>query len=234
MSMALMELPIHEPDVAITDLALAFLGGYFGWRLSMTLRKGGKGPGESLQKAGLVIMVGLASAALFGAIFHAFFPGKTASPPGRIAWVPVVLSIVAVAATLLWLALSLLVPRLSPGVTRGLLLVYCVVFAAVALLVDDSFAGIIRFYGPALILMLIAAVIEAARTRSVGWALIAGGFAISIVAALLQQAGVSIHPRYFNHNAVYHVVQGFALVLLYYGFLRADGWRNALERKPGG
>jgi hypothetical protein len=108
------------------------------------------------------------------------------------------------------------------------LLVYCLSFAGVALLVDDSFGGIVRFYGPALILILIAAVVQMARTRSVAWALIAGGFAISIVAALLQQAGVSIHPHYFNHNAVYHVVQGIALVLLYYGFLRADGWRNAL------
>jgi hypothetical protein len=32
---------------------------------------------------------------------------------------------------------------------------------------------------------------------------------------------VSIHPVYFNYNAVYHVVQGVALVLLYRGFLRA-------------
>jgi hypothetical protein len=227
--LGLVGLSIHEPDVAITDLGLAVLGGYFGWRLSTTLRKGGEGPGEPLRKAGLVIMVGLASAALFGAIFHAFFPAKTASPPGRLAWVPVVLSIVAVAATLLWLALSLLAPRLSPGITRGVLLVYCVTFVAVALLVDDSFTGIVRFYGPVLILALIASAVKAARTRSVPWALIAGGFAISIVAALLQQAGVSIHPRYFNHNAVYHVVQGIALVLLYYGFLGAGGLPRAAQ-----
>jgi uncharacterized protein DUF6962 len=220
MTMDLFGLRIHEPDVAITDLGLAILGGYFSWRLSTTLRKDG-GDREGLGKAGVVIMGGLASAALFGAIFHAFFPAKTASLPGRLAWVPVVLSIVTVAGTLLWLALTLLLPRLPHGVTRSLLMVYCVTFAAVALLVDDSFTGIVRFYGPALILTLIAAGLQAARTRSTGWALIAGGFTISIVAAVLQQAGVSIHPRYFNHNAVYHVVQGMAVVLLYYGFLRA-------------
>lgn len=225
MSIGLMGFSVHEPDVAVTDLALAILGGYFGWRLSGSLPKGGAG--DRLRKAGLVIMVGLASAALFGAIFHAFFPAKTASLPGRVAWAPVVLSIVTVAATLLWLGLSLLVPRLSPAVARGLLLVYCTAFVTIALLVDDSFAGIVRFYGPSVILMLVAAVIQTARTRSVGWALIAGGFAISIIAALLQQAGVSIHPRYFNHNALYHVVQGVALVLLYYGFVRAAEWQSA-------
>jgi hypothetical protein len=219
MSLGFFGLPIHEPDVALTDLGLALLGGYFGWRLSRSPRKGGEE--DTLAKAGSVIMVGLASAAFFGAVFHAFFPEKTASVPGRLAWAPVVLSIVTVAATLLWLALSVVVPRLSPVVTRGLLILYCTAFAGVALLIDDSFTSIVRFYGPVLILMLAAAAIQAARTRSAAWALIAGGLAISIVAALLQQAGVSIHPRYFNHNAVYHVVQGVALVLLYYGFVRA-------------
>lgn len=230
MSMGLVGFAIHEPDVALTDLALAVLGGYFGWQLNRSLRKGGEG--VSLRRAGLIIMVGLGSAALFGAIFHAFFPAKTATPPGRVAWAPVVLSIVTVAATLLWLALSLLVPRLSSRVTRGLLLVYGIGFASVALLVDDSFTGIVRFYGPALILILLAAAIQAARTRSMGWALLAGGFAISIVAALLQQARVSIHPRYFNHNAVYHVVQGVALVLLYYGFVRAASFSLGITGKP--
>jgi hypothetical protein len=199
---------IHEPDVALTDLALAILGGYFGWRLRAML------PGR-------LIMGGLASAALFGAIFHAFFPAKTATIPGRLAWAPVVLSIVTVAATLLWLAIELLLPRLPPLLTRVILMIYCLAFVGVALLVDDSFAGIVRFYGPALLLILIAATLQAARTRSLSWRLIAGGFAISIVAAVLQQAGVSLHPRYFNHNAVYHVVQGVALVVLYFGFVRA-------------
>jgi hypothetical protein len=199
---------IHEPDVALTDLALAILGGYFGWRLRAIL------PGR-------LIMGGLASAALFGAIFHAFFPAKTATLPGRLAWAPVVLSIVTVAATLLWLAIELLLPRLPPLLTRVILMVYCLTFAGVALLVDDSFGGIVRFYGPALLLILIAATLQAARTRSLGWRLIAGGFAISILAAVLQQARVSLHPRYFNHNAVYHVVQGVALVVLYFGFVRA-------------
>jgi hypothetical protein len=38
---------------------------------------------------------------------------------------------------------------------------------------------------------------------------------------VLQLAKVAVHPTYFNHNAVYHVVQGAALVLLDQGFRRA-------------
>jgi hypothetical protein len=215
MTVDLLGISIHEPDVAFTDLGLAILGGYFGWRLA-TAPEGG-----ALRRGGAVIMGGLASAAFWGAIFHAFFPAKTTTPPGFLAWVPVVLSIVIVAATLLGLALSLLAPRLAFPLSRTIVLVYAFSFAAVVLLVDDSFGSIVRFYGPTLVLMLVAAVLQAVRTRSAGWMLIAGGFAISILAALLQQAEVSIHPVYFNHNAVYHVVQGIALVLLYRGFLRA-------------
>jgi hypothetical protein len=35
---------------------------------------------------------------------------------------------------------------------------------------------------------------------------------------VVQQARISLHPEHFDHNAVYHVLQGVALVLLYRGF----------------
>ena len=80
----LLGISIHDPDVVFTDLALALLGAYFGWRLW----------GRAATWTGAVMMGGLASAAFWGAIFHAFFPAGTATTPGFIAWVPVTLSIV--------------------------------------------------------------------------------------------------------------------------------------------
>jgi hypothetical protein len=68
-------LVIHEPDVVFTDLALALLGGYFGRRLWHAA-------GRPLTRPGAVLMFGLASAAFFGAIFHAFFPEDTVTTPG--------------------------------------------------------------------------------------------------------------------------------------------------------
>jgi hypothetical protein len=97
---------------------------------------------------------------------------------------------------------------------------YAAAFAAVALLVDESFRTIVLFYAPTLVLFLIVAAWQAARTRSAGWTLIAVSFAVSVLAATVQQTRVSIHPEYFDHNAVYHVLQGIALVLLYCGFRR--------------
>ncbi len=206
---------IPKPDVVFTDLGLAILGAYLGRRLWAA-------PGQGmLPKTGVVVMGGLASAAFWGAIFHAFFPANTATPLGFIAWIPVPLSILVVAAALLELGLRILAPRLAPLARRSIVATYAAGFAAVVLLVDESFPTIVRFYAPTLVFFLIVAVRQAMRSRSVGWTQIAVSFIISAAAALLQQANVSIHPVYFDHNAVYHVLQGIALVLLYRGFRQA-------------
>jgi hypothetical protein len=44
--------------------------------------------------------------------------------------------------------------------------------------------------------------------------------ALSFVAAAVQQTETSLHPLYFNHNALYHLIQAFALLLI---FLAARG-----------
>jgi hypothetical protein len=201
---------VHEPAVVLTDLALAILGAVLAWRL---------------RGRGRVIVGGLASAAFWGAIFHAFFPERTATPLGFIAWLPVAFSILVVAAALLDMALAVIVFRLRPGASpgntrtrRAMVLAYCILFVAVVLLVDESFSTIVRLYGPALTLGLVAAAFQAIRRRSGAWALVALGLALSAAAALMQQSHVALHPVYFDHNALYHVVQGGALVLLYLGF----------------
>ena len=40
------------------------------------------------------------------------------------------------------------------------------------------------------------------------------GIAATVVAAAVQQLRVAVHPRYFNHNALYHVTQAIALFLI--------------------
>jgi hypothetical protein len=207
----LLGVTIHEPDVVFTDLFLALLGAWFGRRL-WTGRRGFR------SRAGGVLMISLASAAFWGAVFHAFFPEETATTAGFIAWIPVALSILVAAVTMLDLALRLLAPRLPSAGRRAILGVYSAAYIAVLLLVDESFAGIVRFYGPALLLFLVGAGLHAIESRGSGWGSISAGLLISSLAALLQQAEVSLHPDYLDHNAVYHVLQAIALVFLYRGF----------------
>jgi hypothetical protein len=222
---------IHDPDVVFTDLGLAILAGWLAWRLATAPGRG------ALPRAGAVLLGGLASAAFWGAVFHAFFPEDTATLPGFIAWIPVALSILVVGATLLELSLRLLAPRLPHSIRRVLVATYAAAFAVVVLLVDESFSSIVRFYAPPLVLFLVAAVQQAIRSASAGWALIAVAFTVSAGAAVLQQAQVSIHPVYFDHNAVYHVVQAVAVVLLYLGFQRSvdasgEAYVSGTDRAP--
>ena len=103
----LLGVAIHDPDVVFTDLGLAILGTYLGWGLW-------KAPGrETLQRAGAVLLGGLASAAFWGALFHAFFPAGTTTRAGFIMWIPVSLSVLAVGTTLLEVGLRVLLPRLA-------------------------------------------------------------------------------------------------------------------------
>ena len=206
---------IHDPDVAGTDAALGLLAAYLGWRLWVGAA------GRQLPRAGAVLLGALASAAAWGAIFHAFFPGGTATRSGSLAWKPVALSIVVAGATMLDLGFGLLLPRLS-RTRRGLVvLLYAATFAAVVMLLDDSFTSIVRFYVPTLVLLLLAAARQAARSQSVGWRLVLCGLLLSAAAAGLQQTRVALHPVYFDHNAVYHLVQIIAVVFLYLGWRRA-------------
>jgi hypothetical protein len=207
--MALAGVTIHDPDVVVTDLALALLSGYFAYRLK--------------DVAPAMLMTGLAGAAFWGAVFHGLFPSGTASPMGFAAWMPVAFSIALAATTLVALSLEVLAPRLRPPVKWSIVAVYAASFAVVVLLVDASFGTIVRFYGPALGLFLLVALARTAATRHRGWTLLSCGLMTSVGAALIQQMRLALHPVYFDHNAVYHVVQGVALVLLYQGFRLAPG-----------
>jgi hypothetical protein len=214
----LLGITIYDPDVVVTDVVLAILGGYLGWRLG---RASGR---RTILISGALLMGGLASAALWGAIFHAFFPAGTATFPGFLAWIPVTLSIVIAASVMLDLSLRLLLPRIPRQPRRSIVAVYAVIFIGVVLFVHESFGSIVYFYSPALLLLLLVAGRQGLVRRDPGWTLIASGLLLSAGAAMLQLARVALHPVYFDHNAVYHVVQSLALIVLYMG------WRQASAR----
>ena len=208
-------LGIHDPDVVLTDLGLAVLGAWLAWRLA-------RAPATAtLAKSGVLIMGALASAAFWGAVFHAFFPAGTTTRAGFAAWMPVALSIAVIGTALLVLAFRVAAPRVPASARRAIGGLYGAAFALTVLLVDSSYRTIVCFYAPVVILFLVVAARQAVKSGNAGWTLIAVSFAVSLLAAAVQQARISIHPEHFDHNAVYHVLQAIALVLLYRGFLRA-------------
>ena len=56
------------------------------------------------------------------------------------------------------------------------------------------------------------------RERTISWVGVFVGVILSFVAATIQYLEISIHPVYFNFNALYHVIQGISLAIIFLSF----------------
>ena len=89
-------------------------------------------------------------------------------------------------------------------------------YAVVILAVNDSFWIAIANYLPAALFLTVALTIMYRATRHQAVAIGVVGLVATIVAAAIQHYQVAVHPVYFNHNALYHVVQGTALIMIFW------------------
>lgn len=106
-----------------------------------------------------------------------------------------------------------------------------VVFAAYALavvFVTQAFQLAVLNLFPALVLLLAGYVVEYRRCGEGPLLFGIFGILLIFVATLLQQLGLDIHPVYFTHNAVYHVLQGVAFLLL---FNSIDGFNERFKTR---
>lgn len=215
MTLELFGLVIHEADVALTDVALAALGGFFAQRL-------GRGDAVTPVRAyGRAMLAGLAAAALLGAAFHAFFPAKTATRAGWLLWGGVATAIALTAAAMLLLAAYLLRPGPVPAARKTAVFAYVTAFVIYATSGNQAYGRIVLFYAPVLVALIAAGVRTAIGEQSRAWWVVVAGLLLSIGAAMVQQARVVLHPQWFDHNALYHVVQAIALVLIWRGLAAA-------------
>ena len=70
-------------------------------------------------------------------------------------------------------------------------------------------------YSPAALFLLIAFLTAYRREKHGAYLFGVSGMVLTFAAALCQQLGLGLHPIYFNHNAVYHVIQAVALFLIF-------------------
>ena len=198
-----------EPDVVLTDYALALecaVLAYLLWR-ARTRR-------DPLALWFALAFLATAMAALAGGTVHGFFSDKT-SAGHRVLW-PLVLIMIGVGAlafTNIAAALRF-TGRAVSAVSRAalaLFLVYCLV----VLFFDDRFVVAIIAYLPA-VLFLGWVFLEQylhTRQRTFAWGL--AGIGVTLLAAVIQQARIGLHPRYFNHNALYHTLQAAGLFMIF-------------------
>jgi uncharacterized protein DUF6962 len=210
-----------EPDVALTDFALALeCAGFAVW-----LHR--RGPADAfLRRWFVVFFAALGLAALLGGIAHGF----PSDPQSRLYWLVWTAILLAIGVTALagWaLGARLVLSEATATHVVAAAGAAFVGYASVVLFVSHSFAIAVIHYLPAAVFLLGAFVLAYLRQRN-GF-LLAGiaGLVLTFVAAAVQQSETSLHPVYFNHNALFHVIQAFALLLI---FLAARGLHGPIAR----
>lgn len=197
---------VTEPATTLTDMLLALMGVALFVRQRRTGRHGAA-----------IFFAALAVAAAFGALSHGFLSNAAAGTRQFVWWI----TLVCTGATAAGLALIGL-ECLNWGTTRTRLLPVLGPTMAFAVMVwfDPRFRLGLMATAVGGLVFAAGLIAHARRHPGRGAGLAALGIGISIVAGILQQRGVAVHPVHFDHNATYHVILIPALLLVHAGALR--------------
>ena len=215
---------LTEPAVTLTDYALAIECAVF-----VLLLMRSDASDRTLRFWFVVFFASAAAASLLGGTVHGFFP-DTASHARQLFWEATLLAIL-VTSFAGWNigAILLFAPR-GATIVRRVAIVLLAVLSFVVLFVKPEFLIAIISYVPATLFLLIA-LIAAYRSRRLlplRWGIV--GLGLTFVAAAVQRLHLSIHPYYFNHNALYHVIQGAALWMIFLGARCISSARPPIRR----
>jgi hypothetical protein len=200
-----------EPDVTLTDYAIALE-----CAILCVLASRWQTPNAALRRWWIVLFASIGAGALLGGTVHGFFLDEQ-TVGHRVLW-PATLLALGVTSLAMWFVGARAALR-EPRATwlRRAALMALGVYVYVVIFVDSRFVVAIAMYLPATVFLLVALIMLYARQRTRALAIGITGLLLTFVAAAVQQLRIAIHPTYFNHNALYHVIQGFALAMIYVG-----------------
>lgn len=203
-----------QPDVTLTDYAIALECAVF-----CVLARGWPAIQVTLGRWWIAFFASVGLAAFVGGTMHGFFPDD-ASAGGTALWIATMLTL-GVTSVAGWTIGSRL--TLSPAAakrTHRTAIALFVAYALVVFFVSRQFLVAIAMYLPATIFLLWAMIARHRKAPDRALAIGIAGLALTFVAAAIQQLKVAVHPVWFNHNALYHVVQFAALWMLFVGARR--------------
>jgi hypothetical protein len=197
-------------DVSLTDYGLAAECLWFSYWMGRLQAE----TAFALPRLFTAFFLSIAIAAVAGGTVHGFFLNES-SLGNRILW-PFTLVVVGVTAFIgVQIGAALQFPRSTAEfVNRGaaiISLAYCVV----VLFVRRDFRIAILDYVPALVFLGVAFLLAYRRRKRPLLLIGSIGVCTMFLAAAAQQAKIGLHPVYFDHNAVYHVLQGIALFMVF-------------------
>ena len=200
---------ISEPDVTLTDYGLAIEAVVFAWLLRRR-----SDPEQPLGRWFVLFFASTSAASLAGGTVHGFFLDPT-STGARILW-PAALIAIGGTALAAWGigAYIQFSAKVALWISRAATLAFAS-YAGVVMFGTQTFTVAILNYLPPAIFLLVVFVLAHARVGDRTALVGAAGMLLTFVAAASQQARLALHPHYFTHNAVYHLIQGVALVMVF-------------------
>ncbi len=209
MPLSTLNMALTEPAVSLTDYALAIECAVFA--LLLTRLDAGD---RTLRFWFVVFFASAGGASLLGGTVHGFFP-DAASHGRRILWQATLLAILVTSLAAWHIGAILLLTARGVTIVRLLAIVQLAVFSFVVLFVRHEFFIAIIAYLPATLFLLIGlvAAYRSCRLSALRWGIT--GLGLTLVAAAVQRLHIAVHPYYFDHNALYHVIQGAALWMIF-------------------
>ena len=193
-----------EPDVTITDYILAAQCLCF----ALFIYK----KSENIPR--LLLFGSLASAALLGGTVHGFLP-DTSSPTYAILWRLALISLGGMTLAGWYIGSGFLKSKQAAGWIKKAALAQFFLFGAIILFHSQQFLLAALNYLPAAIFLFAVFLRDYFKTKEKAflWGVI--GILLTFLGSFIQITKISLHPVYFNHNALYHVIQFVAICLLF-------------------
>ena len=193
---------MNEPDVTITDFLLAAEALTFAVLIA-------RSTATPLQRWFIVFFSATALASLAGGAVHGFFADS------RALWRFVLIALGVVSASAWAIGARLLFTNRVAGFITTAALMELAVYSLLVVFVTDSFSIAIANYLPSTLFLIVAFFASYRSGAGTPVAIGLSGLVLTLVAAAVQQARIALHPTYFNHNALYHLLQAIALFLIF-------------------
>lgn len=198
-----------EPDVTLTDYLLAIES--FLLAALLVAQPAGR---PDLQRWFVVFFMATGMASVLGGTVHGFFVAQP-SRAGRVLWRATLISIGIAAASGWMIGTALLWRDAHLNLIFWIVAAQLIGYAMVVVAINDAFWVAMVNYLPSTTFLIVA--YSTTYRASPNGALTVGlaGLALTLVAGLVQRMRIALHPIYFNHNAVFHVLHGVSLFLIF-------------------
>ncbi len=216
---------IHSPDVVITDLLITLICIYFTFQLASQ-----NSTHHDLRSIFIGLFTSTGGAALVGAIYHGFYEHSSDLPYAtelKPLLAMSVLLILGLTSYYIWrLFVFFALPQRFRGLSYFILFIMLTTYFTLVLIGMKGFKVALAAYLPPVLLLTLVLTIKWLTKKDARYFIGLLGLLLTLVAAAVQALKISPHEVYFNHNALYHLIQATALYLIYKFAQRIVAWQS--------